>query len=285
MPFKNNFKHTEDESIRHYIFPYIKYFMQMKNLIALCCVLVLWSCNSDDNAGDVIQNEDPELVQATLTFSQTWGNNEVTQDDFDTTVFTTEIGQQITFNRLRYLLSRIILTEASGDQVQLTAYELIDLSDPSTLALPTSIQLPAGNYSLSMVYGFNAEDNVDGGYTDLNEAIWNWPEMLGGGYHFMQFDGMYHVDTPNPSVFNYHNGTARVDTGIFEDNFVLVDFPGSIEIQENVAIDISMDISEWFKNPYTWDLDVYNTPLMPNYEAQKLIQQNAASVFSATITQ
>ena len=26
-------------------------------------------------------------------------------------------------------------------------------------------------------------DNIDGEYVDLNSASWNWPGMLGGGYH------------------------------------------------------------------------------------------------------
>jgi len=41
-----------------------------------------------------------------------------------------------------------------------------------------------------------------------------------------------------------------------------------------------MNIAEWFKNPYTWDLNVYNTMLMPNYTAQKLIQKQGYSVFN-----
>ena len=44
-----------------------------------------------------------------------------------------------------------------------------------------------------------------------------------------------------------------------------------------------MDIAEWFKNPNIWDFNVYNTSLMPNYEAQKLMQENAATVFSASV--
>jgi len=41
-----------------------------------------------------------------------------------------------------------------------------------------------------------------------------------------------------------------------------------------------MNIAEWFKNPYTWDLNELNTVLMPNFEAQLLMSQNGKSVFS-----
>ena len=61
---------------------------------------------------------------------------------------------------------------------------------------------------------------------------------------------------------------------------------GSLVVGGSTTIDIQMDVSEWFKNPNTWDLNVYNTSLMGNYEVQLLINQNAASVFSlVSITQ
>jgi hypothetical protein len=41
-----------------------------------------------------------------------------------------------------------------------------------------------------------------------------------------------------------------------------------------------MNIAEWFKNPNTWDLNVLNTVLMPNFDAQILMHQNGKSVFS-----
>ena len=143
--------------------------------------------------------------------------------------------------------------------------------------------VPEGNYTLSFIYGFNQADNIDNAYNDLNTASWNWPAMLGGGYHFLQFDGMYDVNTDTPKPFNYHNGTARVSEGVFEQNFVPFNLTNNLQIEAGSVIEIKMDIAEWFKNPYSWDLDMYNTPLMPNYEAQKLMQQNAATVFSAAI--
>jgi hypothetical protein len=41
-----------------------------------------------------------------------------------------------------------------------------------------------------------------------------------------------------------------------------------------------MNFAEFFKNPHQWDLNVLDTPLMPNYMAQKMMQDNVATVFS-----
>ena len=103
--------------------------------------------------------------------------------------------------------------------------------------------------------------------------------MLGGGYHFLQFDGMYNVDT-TPSPFNYHNGTARVSVGNFEQNFAIIELETPLNITKNATINVNMNISEFFKNPNTWDLNVLDTPLMPNYNAQKMMQENVMSVFN-----
>ena len=47
-----------------------------------------------------------------------------------------------------------------------------------------------------------------------------------------------------------------------------------------------MDVSEWFKNPNTWDLNEYDVNLMVNYDVQLLMNQNGSSVFDlVSITQ
>ena len=41
-----------------------------------------------------------------------------------------------------------------------------------------------------------------------------------------------------------------------------------------------MNIANWYTNPNTWDLNVLYTMLMPNYDAQIMMTQNAVDVFS-----
>jgi hypothetical protein len=55
---------------------------------------------------------------------------------------------------------------------------------------------------------------------------------------------------------------------------------GAITIETAVEINVVMHIEEWFKTPYSWDLNVYNQMLMPNSEAQILMYQNGQNVFS-----
>ena len=137
---------------------------------------------------------------------------------------------------------------------------------------------------LYFTFGFKDEDNTDGIYQDLNSASFNVPSMLGGGYHFMQFDGKYKDTNNQDANFNYHSIRAvdRTDPDnlVFEDTSFNVNFNSFIAEKSEVIIEVKMNIAEWFKNPNTWDLNELNTVLMPNFEAQKLMSANGKSVFS-----
>jgi len=248
----------------------------MKKIALIIITIILFiGCNSDDD------NNTPINVDVLFNFTQNWDGANVSSGDFGATDYTTDFGHEINILRIRYLISRMVLHNSNGDSYNVGDYNLVDMDDLTTFSFNPNVTVPEGTYTLSFVYGFNQADNIDGEYNDLNTALWNWPQMLGGGYHFMQFDGMYDVNTTVPKPFNYHNGTAKVSDGVFEQNFVEFDLANNLVIGEGSIIEIKMNIAEWFKNPYSWDLDAYNTSLMPNYDAQKLMQENAATVFSA----
>lgn len=251
----------------------------MKKLFFLVFIsTTIIACSSDDDNTP----QTPAEVAVNLKFSQNFNELKVTSLNLSTTTYVNEMNQELNISRLRYLLSRLVLTNSNDETFTLSPYHLVDISRSETLTLNTDVTVPEGDYTLSFVYGFNEEDNQDGAYNDLNAVSWNWPEMLGGGYHFLQMDGQYNVNT-EPAPYTLHNGTARVSEGVFEQNFVTFNLPNTLTISENSILNINMDIAEWFRNPNTWDLNVYNTPLMPNFEAQKLMQQNAATVFSAFV--
>ena len=256
----------------------------MKKIAFSLIVLITFSaCNSDDDGNA------PQFL-ISVSHSHNWDGDNVSSDDIGTTEYTNENGEVLKITRLHYLISKIILTNSTGDEISIAGnndYNLVDLSDNSTLNYATNIVVPPGTYTkISFVYGFNEEDNISGAYPDLNTANWNWPggmegmPNLGGGYHFMQFDGTFaSPEIGDDPVFQYHNGTARVSDGVFEQNFITVTTEG-LSIDSNTVIDIKMNLAEWFKNPNTWDLNTMSTMLMGNYNAQKRMNENGQSVFS-----
>ena len=134
----------------------------MKKIAFLLTLLIAFSaCNSDDD------NAAPQFL-ISVSHSHNWDGENVSSDDIGITEFTNENGEVLKITRLRYLISKIILTNSTGDEISIEGtndYNLVDLSDNNTLNYATNIVVPPGTYTkISFVYGFNEEDNVSGAY-------------------------------------------------------------------------------------------------------------------------
>ena len=217
----------------------------------------------------------PEQLEVTLNFTHNWNGTKITNQDFNQLKFTNQNGEKISVERLRYLISNISLIGSKN-------YLLVDFGENSGTSITVSVLTP-GSYDIKFRFGFSDEDNKDGIYQDLNSTSFNVPGMLGGGYHFMQFDGKYTTNNNQESSFNYHviRAVDITDTNNlkFENTSFEVNL-GTVMILNNTEIEIKMNLAEWFKNPNTWNLNELNTVLMPNFEAQKMMSANGKSVFS-----
>ncbi len=251
--------------------------MKINHLLVLTLTLIaILSCSKNEE-------EFVENTKITLNFSHAWEDTEITSEDFNDIKFVNENFDRLSVERLRYVISDIVIQNDNGTTSEVADYLFIDAEDESSLSFSLENLLPDGTYDLVFRFGFSDEDNIDQAYEDLNTAIFNVPEMLGGGYHYMQFDGKYIDDTDNENNFNYH-AIRAIDMSDSE-NIVTEDTSFEVEAGEFIidnkaaTIKLQMDLSEWFKNPNLWDLNVYNQGLMMNFEAQKLMSENGQSVF------
>ena len=250
----------------------------MKKIFLGIAIVLFAACESKD--------EVEQKVNVTLKFTHNWDGTTITNSDFNQLKFTNANGETLSIERLRYVVSNVIV---SNDDSQASKnYQLVNVAENSGDEILLE-SVPVGTYNLKFRFGFSDADNTDGVYQDLNSVSFNVPAMLGGGYHYMQFDGKY-LDSNNMEAnFNYH--TIRAADASDPSNLVLTDTSllidlGTVTIRNNAIIEVKMNVAEWFKNPYTWDLNQLNTVLMPNVEAQKLMNANGESVFSLeTISQ
>ena len=261
----------------------------MKNTILALASLILigTSCKKTDDPMD--NKTDMVNTEVSFIFKQKYNDNEVLSSDLANTQYTNAKGNVHTISKLQYLVSNITLHKTDGSEVDLGGYNFVDIDKPLTRFYTPGVAIPEGKYTgISMTFGFDEEDNQDGAYTDLNAASWSWPMMIGGGYHFLKFEGMFVDNSGTMKGFAYHNGTAsKMENGtrINEANHFRVrlwDYNGGFEVKEGerLNIDIDMNIEEWFQNPVLWDLNQYHMMLMPNYTAQKMMNKNGKSVFS-----
>jgi len=248
------------------------------NLIILAFTLVFVACEKDND-----DNISP-VTAVNFKFMHKWEETEVSNSDFNSIQFTNAYGNELSIERLRYLISKIKLTKNTGEVITIDEYNLVDLEDANSLNFSTNQTVAVGSYSdISFVFGFTNEDNTDGTYADLNSATWNVPAMLGGGYHYMQMDGKYINSSNVESGYNYHAIRAVDNPGsnptFPQDTFFEVSL-GEITLTGATEITIAMNIAQWFKQPNTWNLNEYNQMLMPNSTAQILMYQNGQNVFN-----
>ncbi len=226
---------------------------------------------------DEVKTEEHLETHLNFNFSHNFDGVPVTAANFNQFNFINANGDTMSISKLRYLISDIKLYTTSGDSIVFPGYQLIDLTDIMSLNY-TPGALGLGSYAgIGFNFGFDTTDNA-GNYIDLNSASWNWPAMIGGGYHNMQFEGRYKLNGADSS-FAFHNGTAS-NMGNHEQNHISIRLGAVSFNQHNVSININMNIAEWFRNPNTWDLNTNHTNLMMNYTVQKMMQTNGYNVFS-----
>ncbi len=246
--------------------------------IFILMLLALYSCESNDTI--VTPNG-----RIALTFTHSWDGTAVTSADFNTIKFTNENGEQLSIERLRYLISKVTLTTFNNEKLVLNGYNLVDVTNGTNLSFMPTTFIPIGNYSnVSFTFGFDNDDNyLESGYADLNSANFNVPAMLGGGYHYMQFDGKFINSSNAEQGFNYHAIRAVSNPGpnpTFPQNTFFEVNLGPVTFSSGTILNIEMNIAEWFKNPNKWDLNILNQMLMPNADAQILMFENGQNVFS-----
>jgi hypothetical protein len=233
------------------------------------------SCSEDKD--DTISQ-----ISVSFNFEHSWDNLPVTNADFNTIKYTNANGEQLSITKLRYLISKIKFENTKGEIFLAEGFNLVDVTNNADLTFKPNITIPTGNYSkVSFLFGFDNDDNYNN-YQDLNSASWFVPEMLGGGYHFMQLEGKFIDNTATEIGYAYHAIRAVDISGtspIFEDTFFEVNL-GAVTISNTTTFNINMDISEWFKTPNRWDLNQLNSMLMPNFDAQVMMFDNGQNVFS-----
>ena len=253
-------------------------------LTSIFLIAFVFSCAEDNDESLTAAN-----TTVNFSFTHNWDNTVVTNADFNTIQYTNANGEEMSIEKLRYLISNVTFENANGNTIIIPGYNLVDVTNNSGLIYTPTTQIPEGEYTnVSFTFGFNNEDNYQN-YPDLNTALWNVPEMLGGGYHYMQLEGKFIDNTDTEVGYAYHTIRA-VDIvsappdSAFQDTFFTVDL-GPISVTNDTTIEVKMNIAEWFKNPNQWDLNLLPNMLMPNFNAQVMMYENGQNVFSlGTVT-
>lgn len=231
----------------------------MKHLFVLAVIAVLFtSCKKEENKYSTFKlHIDYKVSGVPLNYNQF--------------TYLNAAGNTYEVTTLKYYLSGFIFHKNDGTDFTSTEVFYLDADSNTTLSFE---DMPTGAYSgVTFVLGLLPEVNITGGLPSTTENNnMEWPDMMGGGYHFMKFEGNYLDSASIQHGFAIHLGTNAA--------LVNVDISHDLTLEEDEeSMNLVMDLNEWFDNPSVFDL-VSISHTMSNPAAQAIIVSNGADVFT-----
>lgn len=212
---------------------------------------------------------------------------------FGDKTYTIASGEKIVVSDIHYFVSDVVLVDYAGNRVKFedddrnVHYVASDLD--GSLTWRSSRGLPTGVYDyVEFVYGLDSLRNVSHTFRNPPESLMFWPEVLGGGYHYMQINGYWGDagDTACARTFGLHTG---IGTEQGEQEAVNAHFQNYVKLTDTLrfflvddgdkVLTLNMEVAEWFRNPHEWRFAHYGGSIMQNPEAQRVLRENAAGVF------
>jgi len=239
-----------------------------KTLLTLTVIgLVLTSCEKDK----------PIATDITINFTHTVDGSDLITNSM---IYTNEAGENYDVQTLKYLISDITLHAENGSSIQLDEVHFINIFDESTFSF-TYNDVPNNNYtSISYRMGLDTTNNISNLYVNENyHAAMAWPDMMGGGYHYMKLEGDF-----NDSLSGY--GTHTGGTMGMDYSFNNIDDISLIVTDDlgNVDVNINMEINNWYKTPNQIEFSTYGMGIMGNMQMQMDLKQNGMTdVFSISV--
>lgn len=195
---------------------------------------------------------------------------------FDSTRYINSAGNVYSVERLQYYLSSIRLFKNGKlyflDQ---NAYFVDARKDSVTsITIPLQSGLASGIYdSIAFFIGVDSLLNSSGGLPHtLDNINMEWPEAMGGGYHFLKLEGHY-KDGYLSAGYAMHMGCNgfQVKTGA----------KCSLEVKAANAPELKMvmNVNEWFCNPHVYDFNTDGVFSMGDTVLMTKLKENGADVF------
>lgn len=273
----------------------------MKILLVFLCFILFVSCNPSEN--------DPKADAAKINFNFTHF-----ADDqplvFDQMIYTNAAGNQYMVNEIQYFVSDIKLHRSDGSFQLIDAWKdihYVDTDLPETQIWNVFDDIEPGNFQkISFTFGISEEKNQSLMFVNPPERDMFWPEVLGGGYHYMKLNGkwldenqqslpfafhlgigqIYSAGASNPILSNpvsgkcqrcctiYKGSATNPDSIIgFVQNYFEVQLPNSaFALREGDTLDfeIRMNVQNWFQNPHIYDHNYWGGSIMQKQDAMKM---------------
>ena len=215
-----------------------------------------------------------------IIFTQTVDNEPV---QFNQLIYTNAAGNQYQVNEIKYFISKILLIDAKGKSVtikQNDGIHYVDCSLGNTLRWKIEEVSPKDYIAISFVFGLDENDNISHRFVNPPECNFSWPQLLGGGYHYMQINGKFLNKEGTLQNINIHTGIGQLVTQFVHNHFtVTLPVAFSVHSDNTTSLTLNMEIQRWFDNPNLYDFNEFGTGIMQNQRAQQMLKENGGDVF------
>jgi hypothetical protein len=257
--------------------------MKLRKLLPLAFLFLvaIIACKDDEDEG-------PGAVS--FTFSHEVNGEPLV---FDNMQYVNTAGNQYMVNDIQYFVSNMTLHQHGGAKIKIkdTDYtHYIDTYLPDTYQWNVPDDIPAGSYdSISFVLGLDEQLNKSGYFVNPPQVDMFWPDIMGGGYHYLKLNGKWKKPTGVDYPFNYHMGLGMEINGsdtTFFHNYIKVSLPASsftVKEDGTTKIAIKMNIDSWFRTPHVWNHDSIGGAIMMNQSAMNWAKENGWDVFTMSV--
>jgi len=262
----------------------------MKLLYQIVCILLLFlSCKKDKNP-ETTNNNTGKII---FSFAHQVNGQPI---QFDTLKYINDAGNHYLVSDIKYFISDVILYKSDGTTKMINEWNdiyYVDSNIPSTLTWSVYDKISVGSYdSIKFVFGITKEKNKSFMFVNPPEVNMAWPDIFGGGYHYMMLDGKWIDTTGYLNNFNFHLGIGQLYKGTtfntdsitgYVQNYFTVKLPNSsftIKSGETKEIQIIMQVDSWFKTPYIFDFNKWGGSIMQNQLAMQIAKENGSDIFS-----
>ena len=257
----------------------------IKMMLLSSVLAIITSCGSKSN-------DKPSYGKFLLQFDHRVNGQALVKNQM---IYTNAFGNQYEIAGLKYFISDVKLHRHDGSTITISSAKpvhYIDIDIPGTLRWQVPDEILVAVYdSISFTFGMNEQLNKSNSFVNPPESNMAWPEILGGGYHFLMMDGWFNNLHDVRSPFSFHLGTGQIYEGSMEamnitgfvQNYFHVKLPASsfkIINNQTTGVKFIMNIDSWFTTPTNWDFNHWSSMIMQNQEAMGTIKVNGADAFS-----
>jgi len=249
-------------------------------------LLINVSCNNDE--------PDDNTTSGHISFSFTHLVDGLALQK-DNMKYVNAAGNPYEINQVMYFISDVTLHKSDGTKKLISDWKdihYVDIDIPETLKWDVYDDIPAGAYdSVSFVFGITGEKNKSFMFVNPPEVNMMWPDILGGGYHYMMINGSWKDNSNVIKSYAFHMGIGQLYKSnvieidsiyAFVQNYFPVSLPASaftIEKDKTRNIELIMNIESWFKTPHIYDHNYWGGAIMQNQPAMQMAKENGVDVF------